>query len=167
MSFQNWLKIDKIVQDEIFFQDKSSVKILKVLPINFKLKSEQEQIAILDSYKLFLKNLNSKIQIIILSKKADVSQHLNEVLKNTKENSPIYEMSEDYIQLVKQLINVKGIITKEFYIVLPVTQNIQNEIEKITEYLGHCGNFVEFCKKEQILEILSNFTNKRLLNLVT
>jgi len=166
ISFQSWLKIDKIVENQIFFQDKSSVKIIKVLPINFKLKSELEQTAILNSYELFLKNLNSKIQIIVLSKKTDVSQHLNEILKNTKENPQIYEMSQDYIQLVKQLISAKGTITKEFYLMIPVTNNVENEIEKVKEYLEYCGNAIEICKKEQVLELLKNYTNKRVMNLV-
>lgn len=122
--------------------------------------------SILNSYELFLKNLNSEIQIIVISKKTDVSQHLNEILKNTNENSPIYEMSQEYIQLVKQLINAKGTITKEFYIVLPVTDNVENEIDKITELLSHCGNLVERCSKKSIIELLKNYTNKRILNLV-
>lgn len=115
---------------------------------------------------MFLKNLNSKIQIIVISKKTDVSQHLNQILKNTNENSPIYEMSQDYIQLVNQIIHAKGTITKEFFIILPVTDNIENEIDKMTEYLYRCGNLVEQCTKKQIIELLKNFTNKRIMNLV-
>lgn len=122
--------------------------------------------SILNSYELFLKNLNSKIQIIVISRKTDVSQHLNEILKNTKENSQIYEMSQEYIQLVKQLINTKGTITKEFYIILPVTNNVENEIDKIIELLSHCGNLVERCSKNEIIDLLKNYTNKRVMNLV-
>lgn len=75
-------------------------------------------------------------------------------------------MSQDYIQLVNQLIHVKGTITKEFFIILPVTDNVENEIDKMTEYLSHCGNLVERCNKKQIIEVLKNFTNKRIMNLV-
>ena len=122
--------------------------------------------SILNSYELFLKNLNSKIQIIVISKKTDVSQHLNEILKNTKEDSQIYEMSQEYIQLVKQLIQSKGTITKEFYIVLPTNDNVENEIDKIVELLSHCGNLVERCCNKEIIDLLKNYTNKRMMNLV-
>lgn len=164
-SFQEWLQIEKIENDSIFLRDKSVIKILKISPINFKLKSKLEQETILNSYRVFLKNLNSKIQIIVLSKKTDVSQHILEIQKNTKENSPIYEMSEDYIKLVQKVIRQKSTISREFYIILPINQEKENEIEKITEYLEYCGNNVEICQMEQILEVLKNFTNKRLMNL--
>lgn len=124
-----------------------------------------EQIAILNSYELFLKNLNSKIQIVVLSKKTDVSQHLDEIRKNTKENSPIYEMSEDYIHLIQDLIQAKNTISKEFYLIIPVNHNVENEIDKMTEYLERCGNEVQKCTKEQSLNLLKNFINKRLLNI--
>lgn len=164
-SFQEWLQIEKIEKDSIQMCDKSILKILKIFPINFKLKSKLEQEAILNSYRLFLKNLDSQIQLIVLSKKTDVSQHILEIRKNTKENSPIYEMSEDYIRLVQKMINQKNIIFKEFFIVVPMNQQKENVIEKIKEYLEYCGNMVEICQTEQIIELLKIFINRRLVNL--
>lgn len=165
-SFQKWLKIEKIAEDSIILSNRRVVKLLKISPINFQLKSQLEQKAILKSYQSFLKNLNSEIQIVIMSRNTDVSQHLEEILKNTKENPPLKEMSEDYIQLVKRVITEKGTITKEFYLVIPVTQNIENEILKIREYLGQCGNAVEVCKQEEIIVLLKNFLNKRYRNVI-
>lgn len=165
ISFQEWLQIETIERDSIILCDKSIVKILKISPINFKLKSKLEQEAILNSYRLFLKNLDSKIQLIVLSKKTDVSQHILEIRKNTKENSPIYEMSEDYIQLVQKMISQKNTISREFFIIIPINPQKENEIEKIIEYLEYCGNMVEICQTKQIIGLLKNYTNRRLMNL--
>ena len=165
-SFQKWLKIEKIAEDSIILSNRRVVKLLKISPINFQLKSQLEQKAILKSYQSFLKNLNSEIQIVIMSRNTDVSQHLEEILKNTKENPRLKEMSEDYIQLVKRVITEKGTITKEFYLVIPALQNIENEILKISEYLGQCGNMVEVCKREEIIVLLKNFLNKRYRNVI-
>ena len=107
-SFQDWLSVKEISNNEITLNNGKTVTILKVSPINFNLKSQLEQKAILSSYKTFLKNLNSEIQIIISSKKTDVSTHLDEILKNTKENPTIYEMSKDYIDLINNIIEQKG-----------------------------------------------------------
>lgn len=164
-SFQDWLQIEKIENNSILFRDNRVIKILKVSPINFKLKSKLEQEAILNSYKLFLRNLNSKIQIVVLSKKTDISQHIQEIQKNTNENSPIYEMGEDYIRLIKKIISQKNTISKEFFAIVEINLKIENEIEKIKEYLEYCGNEVEICDKEQIINVLKNFTNKRLMSL--
>ena len=166
-SFQKWLNIKEITKNRIKLNNKQEIVILKVLPINFNLKSKLEQNAILNSYKLFLKNLNSEIQIIVSSKKTDVSKHLDEILKNTKENPLIYEMSRDYIELVNNIIEQKGTITKEFYIVIKSSNNLQNEILKITENLTTCGNFVEECSKEEVVSLLKNFLNKRLVNMTS
>lgn len=55
------------------------IKIIKVIPINFNLKSELEKEAILNSYKLFLKTFNFNLQILIQSKKEYIFPHF---LKN-------------------------------------------------------------------------------------
>ncbi|MBR2587751.1 MAG: hypothetical protein IKD77_00915, partial [Bacilli bacterium] len=55
------------------------IKILKIIPINFNLKSEMEKSSILNSYKIFLKTINTDIQIIIQSKKEDLSKHISNV----------------------------------------------------------------------------------------
>jgi len=136
------------------------------MPINFKLKSKLEQKAILAQYKLFLKNLNSKIQIIISSKKTDISYHLDEIYKSTNENSKIKEMSEDYILFLRQIVLEKGAITKEFYIVIEDSDNTNNEINKIIEYLQGCGNDVQTCNESEINNLLKNFVNKRLQNII-
>lgn len=164
-SFQEWLNIKAIDENKIILNSGETITVLKVLPINFKLKSQLEQNAILNSYKLFLKNLNSEIQILVSSKKTDVSNHLDKILKNTKENSPIYEMSKDYIDLINNIIEQKGTISKEFYIIMRCSENTQNDILKITEHLITCGNDVQECSNEQIIALLSNFLNKRLMNI--
>ena len=74
-------------------------------------------------------------------------------------------MSQDYIELINNIIEQKGTITKDFHIVIKNTNNIQNDVLKITEQLTACGNFVEECSKSQIIELLKNFLNKRLMNI--
>ena len=66
---------------------------------------------------MFLKNINSKIQIIISSKKVDISSHIKKIQKVAKENPQITEMSQDYISLINKIISEKGAISKSFYIV--------------------------------------------------
>ena len=63
-STQNWLPFLKILDNGvILLKDFSYVKILKITPINYNLKSNLEKEAILNSYKLFLKTCDFDIQI--------------------------------------------------------------------------------------------------------
>lgn len=69
-SVQDWLPFKKILDKGIIqLKDYSYIKILKISPINFNLKSEMEKESILNSYKIFLKTCNFNLQILIQSKK--------------------------------------------------------------------------------------------------
>ncbi len=166
MSFQDWLGINSIQNNKILLNNGDKVVVLKVSPTNFKLKSSIEQESILLSYKRFLQNLNSKIQIVISSKKTDVSYHLDKIYKFTKENPNLSEVSQDYIKLIKQLIREKSSTTKEFYIVIKCNENVENDILKVIEYLTNCENEVEECSEEEIVSLFRNFANKRQENLL-
>ena len=159
----NGFGIKEIKDSKIVFNDNRKVVILKVQPINFKLKSKLEQKAILNEFQMFLKNLNSKIQIIISSKKTDISYHIDEILKSTNEKLQIKEVSEDYIKFLHELVRERGSITKEFYIVMDEEPNIENEVLKIKEYLANCGNEVEKCTDDEINLLIKNYINKRQL----
>ena len=47
-TFQEWLRMIKINDGNIYMQDGRILKVLKVLPVNFNLKSNLEQTAILN-----------------------------------------------------------------------------------------------------------------------
>lgn len=69
-SVQNWLPLEDILEDGIIkLKNKTYVKIIEIIPINYNLKSNLEKEAILNSYKLFLKSCNFNIQILIQSRK--------------------------------------------------------------------------------------------------
>ena len=79
-SVQNWLPYRKIFERGIIkLKNLSYIKIIKVIPINFNLKSDLEKQAILNSYKIFLKTCNFDIQILIQSNKEDLSKHISKI----------------------------------------------------------------------------------------
>ena len=98
-SIQEWIPFEKILENGIIkLKDNSYIKIIKIYPINFNLKSELEKEAILNSYKIFLKTCNFNFQILIQSKKEDLSKHISNI-NNQKinENKNILEYSNKYI----------------------------------------------------------------------
>ena len=69
-SIQEWIPIEEILENGIIKLKKNNyIKIIKIIPINFNLKSNLEKEAILNSYKIFLKTCDFDIQILIQSKK--------------------------------------------------------------------------------------------------
>lgn len=85
ISVQQWLPIEEILNNGIIKINKNKyVKILKVIPINYNLKSDLEKKTILNSYKILLKTCNFNIQILIQSNKEDLSQHILQIKKISK-----------------------------------------------------------------------------------
>ena len=69
-SVQDWIPIEKIYENGIIkIKNNKFIKILKIIPINYNLKSDLEKNSILNSYKIFLKTCNFNIKILIQSKK--------------------------------------------------------------------------------------------------
>ena len=93
-SIQKWIPIEKILEKGIIKLKKNKyIKILKVNPINFNLKTQMEKESILNSYKIFLKTCNFDIQILIQSKKEDLTNHI-EKIKIKESTSAVYEHLE-------------------------------------------------------------------------
>ena len=164
ISVQDWLPIEKIFDNGIIkLKDEKYIKIIKINPINFNLKSELEKEAILNSYKIFLKTCNFDLQILIQSNKENLSKHISSVKNSTKnENNNIKKISERYINFLEEINLNKKSATKNYYIIIKKEKKIieKNNIEniknieniifdelnenflKIKDTLSRCGNLV-------------------------
>ena len=84
-SVQAWIPIDYFLENGIIkLKNNIYLKIIKIYPINYNLKSELEKNSILNSYKAFLKTINFDIQIIIQSNKEDLTKHINKIKKQNE-----------------------------------------------------------------------------------
>lgn len=176
-STQSWLQFNKILQNGIIKTNDKYIKIMKVIPINFNLKSEMEKEAILNSYKIFLKTYNSDIQILIQSKKEDLSKHVScvESQKNN-ENEKIKMISQNYIEYIIDLNKKKKSSTKNFFIIIK-SNNRNKEFEdyealacddlnekylKIKDCLSRCGNnIIDINEKGEVIKIFFSFLNSQ------
>lgn len=115
-SVQEWLPVDEILENGIIkVKNKNYIKILKIIPINFELKSNLEKEAILNSYKIFLKTCNFDIQILIQSNKKDLSNHISKIKeKNKEEKENIKILSEKYTNYIKKINIEKKSSSKNF-----------------------------------------------------
>lgn len=179
-STQNWLPFLKILDNGvILLKDFSYVKILKITPINYNLKSNLEKEAILNSYKLFLKTCDFDIQILIQSTKKDLSKNILNIKNKESENEIIKNLSKKYIHYIQELNNNKKVSSKNFYILIKnpiknkkekynlenekiIINNLNEKYFKIKECLYRCENCVEEVEnKNETLEILYKFYNNR------
>lgn len=151
-----WLPI-KSFDEFIYLVNNDIISILEVKPVNFKLKSELEQMAILDTYRSFLKQCDFDIQILILAYKTDVSRHLEEVDKYYSEDSKLSQMAKSYKELVSQIIKDKRSFTRRFFVVFKKKNDYEESVSKIISTLEACGNEVTMCSEDTIYKIFECF----------
>ena len=177
ISVQQWLQIQQVYDNGIIQLKKNKyIKILKINPINYNLKSDLEKNSILNSYKIFLKTCNFDIQILIQSNKESLKNHINKIEKNInkKENNYLNNISDDYIKYIKKLNIANKASTKNFFIIISnipknnekLNEIIENDLKekyfKIKECLSRCGNEVsEILDSEEIYNLFYSFFNTR------
>lgn len=120
-STQDFLKFAEIKDDTVILKDGNLRQVLLCSSINFSLKSEQEQNAIVYAYQNFLNSLTFPIQILMQSKKLDLTKYLEKLQqKATKQTNELLRLqTTDYIDFIKRLVSLANIMDKRFYVVVP------------------------------------------------
>ncbi len=121
VSTQQYLDIAEIKENTIVMKDGTLRAVLLVSSINFALKSEDEQNAVIESYVRFLNNLSFTLQIVIQSRELDIDNYLQYLKDKEKEqtNKLLKVQTADYIEYIKELTSLGKIMNKRFYIIVP------------------------------------------------
>ena len=179
-SVQEWLPLKEILENGVVqLKDLSYIKILKITPINFNLKSNLEKEAILNSYKIFLKTCQEDMQILIQTNKENLNSHIYKIQEklNKEKNKNIKNIIEKYIQYIQEMNLKNKSSSKKFFILLKQNNpskeinennekicinNLNTQYFKIKECLSRCGNnVIEINQKKQILDFYYSFFNYR------
>ena len=133
----DYVPIEKIENGVIYTRDRRYVKVVEVVPVNFLLRSAQEQRGIIYSFISYLKIAPVKVQFKVLTKRADIDRHVETVRKELeRETDPHCRMlQEDYLRLIQQL-GSREAITRRFFLIfeheeLPGTRRGHEEEEAI------------------------------------
>jgi len=120
-STQQYLDILEIKDDTVIMKDGTLRAVLSVSSINFALKSEEEQNAIISSYVSFLNNINTPIQIVVQSRDLNIDNYIELLKVKEKEqtNRLLKIQTGEYIEYIKELVSIGKIMNKKFFIVIP------------------------------------------------
>ncbi len=121
VSTQQYLDIAEIKDDTVVMKDGTLRAVLLVSSINFSLKSEDEQNAVIASYVRFLNNLGFTLQIVIQSRELDIDNYLKYLENKEKEqtNQLLRVQTADYIDYIKELTSLGKIMNKRFMVIVP------------------------------------------------
>ena len=120
-STQEHLDIAEIRDDIVVMKDGTLRSVIMVSSINFSLKSEDGQNAVIGAYVRFLNNLSFPLQIIIQSRELDIDNYLEYLKVREKEqtNRLLKVQTADYIEYIKELTSLGKIMNKRFFVVVP------------------------------------------------
>ena len=154
----DYLPIEKIQNGIIYTKDHRYVKVVEVVPINFMLRSAREQRNIIYSFVSYLKISPVKLQIKVLTRRADINRHLDTVRRemDQEKNEQCRLMQEDYLSFVQQ-IGAREAVTRRFFLIFEyepwnntrrseqeeeAIQSLQSAVHTASNYLRQCGNEV-------------------------
>jgi len=115
------LDIAEIREDCVVLKDGTMRAVMIISSINFALKSEEEQNAIIAAYVSFLNAIEFPLQIVIQSRKLNIDAYLERLRKAEKEqtNDLLRIQIADYREYIKELVEMGDIMSKRFYITVP------------------------------------------------
>ncbi|MBI2475531.1 TraC family protein [Candidatus Uhrbacteria bacterium] len=137
----SYLDIAEIRDDMVILKDGTVRAVLLVSSINFALKSEDEQEAIIQAYMSFLNGLEFPIQIVIQSRRMNIDVYMNALKEQEQksENDLLRAQISDYRTFVSELVELGQIMQKRFYLVLPydpLTNKRKNFWTRLSESLS-------------------------------
>jgi len=175
---QPFLPVKDIRNGIVETTDGRYIKILEIEPINFMLRSSEEQYNILSSFASWLKISPMKLQFKSITRKADSDKHIAMIRKEleTEENAQCKTLSEDYIRLIKD-VGSREALTRRFFLIYQYEAVGRSETDDYSKIYGmlvaaeqtarayflQCGNNIIQHKDpdEATAEILYMFFNRR------
>lgn len=120
-STQAYLDIAAIKDGIVVLENGGLRQILLVTSVNFALKSPEEQEDIVLRYQGFLNSLHTPLQIVMQSRKLDLTDYLAKLktLAEGETNEAIRTQTTAYVAFMERLISVANIMDKRFYVVVP------------------------------------------------
>lgn len=115
---QDFIPIKNLEHGIIETTDGRYIKILEIEPINFMLRSEEEQYEIICSFASWLKISPVHLQFKSITRKADSDKHIAMLRKETEteESEQCKKLSEGYIRLIKD-VGSREALTRRFFLI--------------------------------------------------
>lgn len=118
---QEFVPVKEVRNGVIIMKDGGYRGILMCSSVNFSLKSEDEQRAIISGFQTFLNTLDFSVQIVVHSRKMDIRPYiayLSDRMELQKSDLMRIQLRE-YSNFVESLTEGTNIMTKTFYVVVP------------------------------------------------
>jgi type IV secretory pathway VirB4 component len=118
---QQFIEAEEVKNGVVFMKGGSLRQIIAVSGVNFDLKSEDEQNAIIFGYQNFLNSLNFTLQIFIHSRKVNIDAYVANLKKieATEINPLLKTQVTEYREFISSFVAENAIMQKSFFVIVP------------------------------------------------
>ena len=176
-SVQDYLPIREIRGGVIETTDGRYIKILEIEPINFTLRSDEEQFNIISTFASWLKISPMRLQFKSITRKADSDRHVAMIRSELEREADAQcrAMGDDYIRLIRD-VGSREALTRRFFLIFEyeslrgdgddyakIYSMLQTAEQTARAYFNQCGNSIvrPSDPDEAAAEILYMFFNRR------
>jgi conjugal transfer ATP-binding protein TraC len=173
---EDFIPVSDIRNGIIETTDGRYLRVIEVEPINFLLRNISEQKNIVASFASWMKISPVKVQIKVLTKKADIGKHLNTIEREmeAEDNPKCRDLQLDYYHLI-QTIGSREAITRRFLVIFEyeavtnrkpeyaeIVSALETAVQTARQYFLHCDNAVVAHEDENIflMEVLYTIFNR-------
>lgn len=120
-STQSFIEIEEIKDDIILLKDFSALVVIEIGAVNFWLLSVEEQSSMIYAYSSLLNSLSFPAQILIISKKMDISSYLEYLEgKINKQRIDLFKNQlVSYREFIKNVVKKNSVLEKRFFFTIP------------------------------------------------
>jgi len=156
-TIQNYMKISQIRNDTIILKNGGLRAVIEIEALNFNLKSETEQKAIIAGYESFVNTLTFPVQIVVRSTKMNIDPYLLNLRNRAEEhtNDLLKEQTLDYANFIEKIVDVADIMQKRFYIVVPLDESVKqsNTLSLVESGLSNVGLKVKRLSTDELIKL--------------
>ncbi len=155
-TYYSFLKIKEIANDLIINEKKKKIAVLKITPINFSIKQQEEKESIMIAFQKFLNSLDFTTQIIMDTENLELDEYISALEKRIPQDDllPIFE---DYKSFLKEKISNDKIMNRTFYIIIPEQSDIDIQINICIERFNALNIQVTRLKTVELKRLVDKF----------
>ncbi len=131
-SFFQFLGVKEIKDDLIIDSKGKKIAIIKIDPINFSIKNNEDKEAIMIAFQKFLNSLDFPTQIIMNTESLEISDYLSSLQSRITQDN-LKTVFTDYKDYLKKVIVEDKIMNRVFYLVIKEQSNINIQIDVCLE----------------------------------
>lgn len=177
---QDHILISELKDNIALLKDGSACTVLQTSAVNFGLLSQEEQLAIISAFAQTLNSLAFAVQIVIYSKRLDISSYIKLLDQSSKlqTNPLLSSMIDRYKSFIQSLIKEHEVLDKKFYVVINISPleigiglNEEDRLKKIkaiitprkdqiTRQLARVGVKTTQLEEKQLIELFYEIYNQ-------